>query len=106
MPYSWRTLNADRIFSNWRTVISTSGMIRHASESNHIDLYRRNGVGLLYPLKKANPDKVFFPASEKMICKDMKKITLEDIVRSLENMEGEVKVPEEIRKPALGRWKE
>ena len=31
----------------------------------------------------------------------MKKITLDDILRSLDQMEGEVKVPEKIRKPAL-----
>jgi quinolinate synthase len=31
----------------------------------------------------------------------MKKISLQDIVRSLEFLEGQVKVPEEIRKPAL-----
>ena len=32
---------------------------------------------------------------------DMKKITLDDVVRSLESMEGEVKVPEDIQQPAL-----
>ena len=31
----------------------------------------------------------------------MKKISLEDIVRSLESMEGEVKVPENIQRPAM-----
>jgi len=36
-----------------------------------------------------------------MECPDMKKITLDDIIRSLEFMEGEVKVPENIRQPAL-----
>ncbi|MBU3981482.1 MAG: quinolinate synthase NadA, partial [Proteobacteria bacterium] len=55
----------------------------------------------LYPLQKANPDKFFYPASLNMECSDMKKITLEDVVRSLEFMEGEVKVPEDIQRPAL-----
>ena len=36
-----------------------------------------------------------------MVCIDMKKITIEDVARSLEFMEGEVKVPENIRQPAL-----
>ncbi|MDH3567668.1 MAG: quinolinate synthase NadA [Desulfobacteraceae bacterium] len=36
-----------------------------------------------------------------MLCKNMKKISLEDVVRSLELMEGEVKVPENIRQPAF-----
>ncbi|MBU1160974.1 MAG: quinolinate synthase NadA, partial [Proteobacteria bacterium] len=56
---------------------------------------------LLYPLKKANPDKNFYPASEQMLCPDMKKTTLEDVARSLEFMEGEIKVPENIRQPAF-----
>ena len=58
-------------------------------------------IGLLHPLQKANPGKRFFPASNKMVCKNMKKISLEDVVQCLENMTGEVKVPEEIRLPAL-----
>ncbi len=36
-----------------------------------------------------------------MLCGDMKKISLDDIIRSLETLEGEVKVPEDIRLPAL-----
>ena len=82
-------------------VVSTSGMIRLASESDHATFIVGTEVGLLYPLRKANPDKVFVPASEAMLCKDMKKITLEDVVRSLEFMEGEVKVPKDIQEPAL-----
>jgi len=82
-------------------IVSTSGMIRLASESNKSTFIVGTEVGLLYPLRKANPDKVFVPASKAMLCQDMKKITLEDVVRSLEFMEGEVKVPEEVQKPAL-----
>jgi quinolinate synthase len=78
-------------------VVSTSGMIRHASASKNYSFIVGTEVGLLYPLQKANPDKAFFPASEKMICGDMKKITLADIVRSLETLEGKVSVAEEIR---------
>jgi quinolinate synthase len=36
-----------------------------------------------------------------MLCPDMKKISLSDIVDCLENRSGEVKVPEAIRAPAL-----
>ena len=82
-------------------IASTSGMIRHATESKAKSFIVGTEVGLIYPLQKANPDKQFFPASKKMLCKNMKKISLEDILRSLENMEGEVKVPEDIRVPAL-----
>ena len=80
---------------------STSGMIRYAKESESASFIVGTEVGLLYPLKKANPDKFFYPASTKMLCKNMKKISLEDVARSLESLEGEVKVPENIRRPAF-----
>jgi quinolinate synthase len=81
--------------------LSTSGMIRYAMESKSRSFIVGTEIGLLYPLKKANPDKFFYPASLNMECSDMKKITLEDIVRSLEFMEGEVRVQEDIQQPAL-----
>jgi len=80
---------------------STSGMIRYAGESEKKTFIVGTEVGLLYSLQTANPDKKFYPASAGMECIDMKRITIEDIARSLEFMEGEVKVPENIRQPAL-----
>lgn len=82
-------------------ITSTSGMIRYAGKSNSLSFIVGTEIGMLYPLKKANPGKEFYPASKNMLCDDMKKISLDDIVRSLETMEGEVKVPEDIRLPAL-----
>ena len=82
-------------------VFSTSGMIRFASESKDRAFIVGTEVGLLYPLKKANPEKEFYPASGAMECPDMKKITLHDIFRSLDLLEGEVKVSETIQRPAL-----
>jgi quinolinate synthase len=82
-------------------VLSTSGMIRYATESEKTSFIVGTEIGLLYPLKKANPDKNFYPASMSMLCDEMKKISLEDIVRSLEHLDGQVKVPENIRVPAL-----
>ena len=82
-------------------VVSTSGMIRFAKSSSAEEFIIGTEVGLLYPLKKQAPDKTFYPASTEMLCPDMKKISLEDVILCLENMQIEVKVPEEIRKPAL-----
>ena len=81
--------------------LSTSGMIRYATESDHGKFIVGTEKGMLYPLQKANPGKTFIPASHTMICEDMKKITLEDVVKSLENLSGEVKVPSNIREKAL-----
>jgi quinolinate synthase len=82
-------------------VLSTSGMIRYAEESPEKEFIVGTEIGLLYPLKQKSPNKTFVPASEEMFCPDMKKITLEDIAACLENMQGEVKVSENIRKPAF-----
>ncbi|MCD4742947.1 MAG: quinolinate synthase NadA, partial [Desulfobacteraceae bacterium] len=84
------------------SVESTSGMIRFAKETDHDSFIIGTEIGHLYPLSKACPDKQFFAASEKMFCEDMKKITLEHVLNSLENSSlFEVKIPEGIRKDAF-----
>ena len=81
--------------------VSTSGMIRYARDSQATTFLVGTEVGMRYPLQKACPDKEFIMVSEKMHCDDMKKISLEDVLHCLETMTGEVKVPEDIRVPAL-----
>lgn len=83
------------------SVLSTSGMVRFAKASPHLSFIVGTEAGLMYALQKACPDKAFYPASEGMICPDMKKIHPEDVIRSLETLEGQVKVPESIRVPAI-----
>lgn len=82
-------------------VLSTSGMIRFAAESDATEFIVGTEIGLLYPLAQKIPGKAFYPASDKMVCPDMKKITLQDILECLENLSGQVRVPEDIRIPAL-----
>ena len=76
---------------------STSGMLAHVTESDNKEFIIGTETGILHPMSKANPDKLLIPADPNMTCEDMKKIGLDDILRSLETMEPEVKVPEEIR---------
>ena len=54
-------------------------------------------MGIIYRLRKENPGKKFIPVSEQAVCPNMKLITLEKILWSLEEMTPEVRVPEEIR---------
>jgi len=82
-------------------VESTSGMLRYVNESDADTFIIGTEVGILYPLSQQNPEKTFIPASLEMACADMKRIRLDDIVACLETFNGEVKVPEEIRVPAL-----
>ncbi len=77
--------------------LSTSGMIRYAAREDVSELIVGTEVEILHRLNKENPNKKFFPASKKAICPNMKLITLDKILNSLETMTPEVKVPEEIR---------
>jgi quinolinate synthase len=82
-------------------VFSTSGMVRYAAREEVKELIVGTEVEIVHRLTRENPGKKFIPASNKAICPDMKKITLEKILESLETLTPEVKVPEEIRVNAL-----
>jgi quinolinate synthase len=82
-------------------VLSTGGIMRFAQSTAAREIIVGTEVGIIYRLKKENPDKVFIPASEQAVCPRMKLITLEKILWSLEEMAPEVKVPEPIRVKAL-----
>ncbi len=80
---------------------STRGIIEFASNNPAKEYIIGTELGIFHPLKKNNPEKDFFPASEKMICKDMKLVTLEKILYSLKNLEPQIILPEAIRKKSL-----
>jgi quinolinate synthase len=80
---------------------STRGIIEFASNNPAKEYIIGTELGIFHPLKKNNPNKQFFPASEKMICKDMKLITLEKVLSSLQNLEPRITVPEDVREKSL-----
>ena len=77
--------------------LSTSGMVRYAARPDVRELIVGTEVELIHRLKKENPGKLFYPASAKAVCPNMKRITPEKILASLETLAPEVKVPEAIR---------
>jgi len=79
---------------------STGGILTFAKESDFKKIIIGTEQGIMHQLKKQNPGKTFIPASDKLICLDMKRITLDDILTSLLEMKHVIKVPEEIRVPA------
>lgn len=82
-------------------IASTSGIIKFVKEDNSKTYIIGTEVGLLYRLRKENPEKEFHLASPLAVCPNMKKITLEKILWSLEDLKPEVKVPDDIREKAL-----
>lgn len=81
-------------------VTSTSGMIRFAKESGAKEFIIGTETGLMYGLRKQNPDKYFYPLRKDMVCPNMKKTTLASVLHALESETYKIKVPEEIRVPA------
>jgi quinolinate synthase len=78
-------------------VLSTSGMCRYAQRDEVREMVVGTEMGIIHRLKKENPGKRFIPVSEQAICPNMKLITLEKVLWSLEEMSPEVKVPQRIR---------
>lgn len=78
-------------------VASTSGMVRFAKSSSAKEFIIGTEVGLLYRLKKENPDKNFYPVKITMLCPNMKITTLESVLNALKDMKYVIKVSEDIR---------
>lgn len=78
-------------------VLSTGGMCRYARRDDVNKMIIGTELGIIHRLKKENPDKLFIPVSEQAICPNMKLITLEKVLWSLEEMTPQVTVPEPIR---------
>jgi quinolinate synthase len=78
-------------------VLSTSGIVRFAGREDVRQMIVGTEMGIIHRLRKENPGKQFIPVSEQAICPNMKLITLDKVLWSLEEMAPVVKVPEKIR---------
>ena len=90
-------------------IFSTEKMVQHAKASEKKNFLVATEIGILHRLKKEAPGKNFVPVSESAICEHMKKITVEKVLWSLEDMHYKVTIPEQIRikaKTALDRMVE
>jgi quinolinate synthase len=89
------TLPQDRTF-----FLSTEGMLRHIGESSAREFAVGTELGILHRLNKGFPEKNFYPVNPNAVCSFMKTITLDRVLRSLETMSPQVRVPEEIARKA------
>lgn len=78
-------------------LLSTGQMLRYAKQSEAGRFIIATETGIIHTLKTQNPRKEFFPATEKAICPNMKRITLEKILWSLQDMRYKVTVPQDVR---------
>jgi quinolinate synthase len=78
---------------------STNGMVNYAKKSKSKNFIIGTEKELCYRLKNENPGKEFYPIKS-AICLNMKKITLEKVLNSLETLEPKIKLPDEIMEKA------
>ncbi len=77
-------------------VLSTSQMLRFSKDSPAKEFVVATEVGMIHPLSVQRPDAVFIPASEKAVCSNMKKITLEKLLFSLQDLQYRIEIPQDI----------
>ena len=80
---------------------STTGMLEFAQGSEAQEFIIGTEMGILHTLKKENPDKSFYAPSPNLICPDMKRITLDDLILALTENRYQITIPEDMRLRAL-----
>jgi len=81
-------------------VLSTSGMVSFAKKSDKKRFLIGTEEGLIYRLKKENPEKEFYAAGTAKMCRNMKLTTLNDVYLSLKEERYLIELAGEIIKSA------
>ena len=80
--------------------LSTGGMLKYVRESACREFIIGTECGILHRMQKENPDKTFYPLEPAVVCPNMKKITLEDVLFCLRDMTPEIELPEDVCRSA------
>lgn len=80
---------------------STAGILNYTRTSPLREFIIATESGIRHAIWQARPEANLIMASDELICPNMKSITLEKILHSIENYETVVTVPEEISKKAV-----
>jgi quinolinate synthase len=83
-------------------VLSTEGMVVHATRSPKRDFVIATETGILHRLSREAPDKRFYAMSERAVCRYMKMITLPKLRDALRDMRHVVTVDPEVADQARG----
>jgi len=76
--------------------LSTGGMCKFARESDAKDFILGTEVGILHRLRTENPGKTFYPVTDRLVCPNMKKTTLDNLAECLREMKNRVVVREDV----------
>ncbi len=75
---------------------STKQIIDFGTRSKQKKFIIGTEMGVLYRLKKDNPDKEFYLLSQGLICPNMKKTTLQSVYSALKEMKNRIELDEKI----------
>ena len=78
-------------------LLSTGQMLKLVRKNSTKRYIVATEKGIIHALKKENPNAEYIPATERAICPNMKKITIDKVITSLEEMKERIVVEEEIR---------
>ena len=81
--------------------LSTGGIIRYARSYQGITLIVGTETGILHRLQKENPAVEYVAVTDRGVCPNMKRITLEKVLWSMQEREPRIEVEEEVRQGAL-----
>jgi quinolinate synthase len=81
-------------------VASTEGMSKYVKKSPDMEFIIGTETGIIHRMKKENPEKHFYPVTGNIICPNMKRINLEKVLWSLEDLTHEITVKPDIIKKA------
>lgn len=80
--------------------LSTGGMLKFVRDCGHREFIIGTECGILHRMRKENPDKEFYPLEPAVVCPNMKKITLEDVLFALKNLAPRIELDENMRQKA------
>ena len=83
-------------------ICSTSGMYEYARTSPARTFIVGTEAGILYRLRRENPDKTFILPTSRLICPNMKLTSLEDVLHCLQTMSPQITVPAAVADRARG----
>jgi quinolinate synthase len=71
-------------------------MMRHLEQSKAKEFAVGTEIGILHRLRKLYPDRRFYPINPQAECAFMKTITLDKVIRSLETLKPQIRIPEDV----------
>ncbi len=77
-------------------VASTEKMCSYVQNSPETEFIIGTEIGIIHRMKKQNPSKHFYPVSDKAVCPNMKRINMEKVLWSLEDLSYEITIPQDI----------